>query len=201
MNDREQIFADIRKALEPLPKRTPVPEWGDELLLSRYVREELDDLSLFRQQLEKAHGKLFTEWHELATFLGENDARMGYVEASLAADAGRHLSHVRFETTFDRERIDEFQFGLTPASGAIAESGTLILRDRDSRYRLGALAPWIHIAVLNRSHLVRTFGEGIATLDSDPSIVFATGPSKTADIEGILIEGVHGPGLQAVLVV
>ena len=32
-----------------------------------------------------------------------------------------------------------------------------------------------------------------------PNIMWCTGPSKTADVEGILIEGVHGPGEQIAL--
>jgi L-lactate utilization protein LutC len=34
-----------------------------------------------------------------------------------------------------------------------------------------------------------------------PNIIWCTGPSKTADVEGILIEGVHGPGEQIALLV
>lgn len=201
MNDRERMFASIRQALEPLPERTAAPEWENDLVVSRYAREALDDLTLFRRQMEKAHGKVFLDWKSLAAFLKENRATLGYVEESLVTEAGQELPEVQLETVLDRDRIDDYHFGLTPASGAIAESGSLILRDADSRYRLGALAPWIHVAVLKRKDLVRTFCDGILSLDSDPSIVLATGPSKTADIEGILIEGVHGPGIQAVLVV
>ena len=41
----------------------------------------------------------------------------------------------------------------------------------------------------------------IAALGDDPNVIFCTGPSKTADVEGILIEGVHGPGEQVALIV
>ena len=36
-------------------------------------------------------------------------------------------------------------------------------------------------------------------LGNDPNTIWVTGPSKTADVEGILIEGVHGPGAQIAL--
>ncbi|MBI2497314.1 MAG: hypothetical protein HYV75_05125, partial [Opitutae bacterium] len=39
----------------------------------------------------------------------------------------------------------------------------------------------------------------LAAHPADPKIVWVTGPSKTADVEGILIEGVHGPGTQVAL--
>jgi len=36
----------------------------------------------------------------------------------------------------------------------------------------------------------------VTSLGTDPNVIWVTGPSKTADVEGILIEGVHGPGEQ-----
>lgn len=42
--------------------------------------------------------------------------------------------------------------------------------------------------------------DAIAALGDDPNVIFCTGPSKTADVEGILIEGVHGPGEQVALI-
>jgi len=39
----------------------------------------------------------------------------------------------------------------------------------------------------------------VAALPVDPNVIWVTGPSKTADVEGILIEGVHGPGRQITL--
>ena len=39
----------------------------------------------------------------------------------------------------------------------------------------------------------------IAAFGDSPNIIWCTGPSKTADVEGILIEGVHGPGEQIAL--
>jgi L-lactate dehydrogenase complex protein LldG len=53
--------------------------------------------------------------------------------------------------------------------------------------------------VLYSEEIHRTIPEAIAALGDSPNIIWATGPSKTADVEGILIEGVHGPGEQIAL--
>jgi len=105
------------------------------------------------------------------------------------------------DTFFDRERYEHYQFGITRATAAIAESGSLVIDDDRTADRLAALAPWIHVAVLERSSIVRTIPEAIAAFDQSPNIIWVTGPSKTADVEGILIEGVHGPGEQIALLV
>jgi L-lactate dehydrogenase complex protein LldG len=105
------------------------------------------------------------------------------------------------ETTYDRERYDDYQFGVTRATGAIAESGTIIIDDDRTSHRLAALSPWVHVAVLEKSEIHRTIPDAIAAFGESPNIIWCTGPSKTADVEGILIEGVHGPGEQIALLV
>jgi L-lactate dehydrogenase complex protein LldG len=199
MSDRETVFSSIRKALEPLPERTPYPDWEDELAVSRFARADLPDAELFAAQWSAAKGIFLDGWPALAAFLREQGAAAGYIDPALAAEAGEALSGFALEQHIDRGRIDEYAFSITAASGAIAESGTIILRDADSPSRLASLAPWTHVAVVRRGQLVRTIGEAFAALGDDPSIVLVTGPSKTADIEGILIQGVHGPGVQACL--
>jgi len=57
------------------------------------------------------------------------------------------------------------------------------------------------VAVVPRSSLYSDLAQAVAALGSDPNVVWCTGPSKTADVEGILIEGVHGPGAQIALFV
>jgi L-lactate dehydrogenase complex protein LldG len=95
--------------------------------------------------------------------------------------------------------VDEFDFGITRATSAIAETGTIVLQDKKTPDRLGALAPWTHIAVVEASDLIPSVVQAIQALPQDPNVIWVTGPSKTADVEGILIEGVHGPGIQACL--
>jgi L-lactate dehydrogenase complex protein LldG len=73
----------------------------------------------------------------------------------------------------------------------------VVIKESSTPSRLAALAPWIHITLVDGDTCsYRTLVEAISDLGTEPYVVFATGPSKTADVEGILIEGVHGPGRQ-----
>ena len=59
---------------------------------------------------------------------------------------------------------------------------------------LTTICPWVHIGVLKRENIVSSVSEGLKQFQNIKNVTWVTGPSKTADIEGILIEGVHGPG-------
>lgn len=201
MNDREQIFADIKSALGKLPTRTPYPEWNPAITLASAARNISDVVSLFRSQFSAVGGVCVDGFGGMKAWLVEQELTRGYVDSQLLAAASEHLSAWRCDSRIVREDIDAYAFGITPASHAIAETGTVVLRDADTPYRLGALAPWVHIAVVRKEDILLSVAEAINVLGKDPSIVFVTGPSKTADIEGIMIQGVHGPGIQVCCIV
>ncbi|MEX0330707.1 MAG: lactate utilization protein C [Puniceicoccaceae bacterium] len=199
-NDRETIFSSIQKALEPLPERTAYPDWDDDMVIPRSLPETNTAKELFAQILVAASGKYFDAVTELIEFMIQEGHTFGYCDPSLA----HHLEKqegISFDTEYDMAKVDDYQFGITRASAAIAETGTLMLSDSDTSARLGALAPWLHIAVVLEEDIVPTVLDAIHRFGDDPNIIFATGPSKTADVEGILIEGVHGPGIQVALVI
>ncbi len=92
--------------------------------------------------------------------------------------------------------------GITGVDFVLAESGTLVLSSATERAQVASLAPPIHVALYRRSQLVGSLDEVLARLPishspdrptAGRSVVFITGTSRTADIEQILIHGVHGP--------
>jgi L-lactate dehydrogenase complex protein LldG len=117
-------------------------------------------------------------------------------------------------TAEDALRFRELAFsagvGITGVDLVLAESGTLILSSVTEGAQLASLAPPEHVALYRRRQVVGSLEEALERLPvprdaslSSPgrAVVFITGPSRTADIEQILIRGVHGPReLHAILI-
>ncbi len=201
MSSRDEIFARIKAAAPPPEQRVALPEYDDEEILSAPHLEGDDLWEIFARNFAAVNGRTMTSVAALASFLLERELTTGYCDPAWMSKAGKPLEKagLLIETGFDRTRYDDYQFGITRATGAIAESGSLILDDDLTSDRLAALSPWVHIGILNPADLIRTIPEAIARLGDSPNIIWATGPSKTADVEGILIEGVHGPGEEIAL--
>jgi len=90
--------------------------------------------------------------------------------------------------------------GITGADYAIAETGTIVLHPRSGLSRLVSLAPPTHIAVLRPTEIIDSLDELFAHERNDHmsgnlagSMNLISGPSKTADIEGTTVTGIHGP--------
>lgn len=203
MSSRDQILARVRSALAPLPTRAALPDWERDLVVLREARGAVDAWTLFSTRLRAVNGTPLAGPAALVEYLSAQRHLHGYCDPALlplfAPAFAAATDKFTLETTFDRTRVDDYQFGITAAAGAIAETGTLILSDASTSRRLGALAPWVHVAVLRRAQIHVDVPAAVAALPADPNIIWVTGPSKTADVEGILIEGVHGPGVQIAL--
>ncbi len=135
----------------------------------------------------RARGISVVVWPSATAPGGENDESAGrnFAAAGFAAAVG--FSGVEF---------------------VLAETGSLVLTSRTEGSQLASLAPPVHIALYRRSQVVGSLDEVLEKLPIalDPnkpaaaglpspgrSVVFITGPSRTADIEQILVRGVHGP--------
>jgi L-lactate dehydrogenase complex protein LldG len=200
-DDREAILSRVRSALEPLPERAAMPDYDTELAVVRKLLANRDPYTVFAERIKLVHGEATTDAAGLAARFRAEGWTHGYCDPALWPKLAPFFADgFKVETTFDRTRVDDYAFGITRAAGAIAETGTIILNDATTSRRLAALAPWVHVAVLARADLFADLPHAVGALGEDPNVVFCTGPSKTADIEGILIEGVHGPGVQIALV-
>ena len=95
--------------------------------------------------------------------------------------------------------------GITSAPFALASTGTLVMLSNDEEQRLVSLLPPAHIAVIPASRILVNLDELFVRMpfpaDITSALVFITGPSRTADIEQILVRGVHGPGEVHVVIV
>jgi L-lactate dehydrogenase complex protein LldG len=93
---------------------------------------------------------------------------------------------------------------ITDVYAAVAETGSLVIRPSAGHGRVLSLVPPVHVAIVEPGNIVADLIdllEKIAAAPRAPNITLITGPSKTADIEGALVTGVHGPGVVGVFLV
>lgn len=90
---------------------------------------------------------------------------------------------------------------VTPAFAGIAETGTLMLHSSSTTPTTLHFVPDHHIVVMRESQITGSLEDAFArlrdklgTVENWPRTVnFVTGPSRTADIEGVPVLGAHGP--------
>lgn len=109
----------------------------------------------------------------------------------------------------DREELRQLcatsPLGITSADYALADTGTLVMLASPQEARMISLLPPKHLAIVPSSRILSSLDELLTVLpypaQQTSSMVLITGPSRTADIEQILIRGVHGPGELSVVLV
>jgi L-lactate dehydrogenase complex protein LldG len=142
------------------------------------------------------------------------EARTAVVGADLGSLAdpatnGLHRANVEILRTDGaagwREACARADLGVTGALLGVASSGSILVAAGPESSRLASLLPPAHLVILPEERLVAGFEEFFAELGDRlagaSSAVLISGPSRTADIEMVLVRGVHGPRHVHVLLV
>lgn len=80
---------------------------------------------------------------------------------------------------------------------ALANTGTVIYKASSGIEEASIYFPEIHISIISKNKILYDIDDIESHIDNflrkGESIYFVTGPSSTADIEGEIVKGVHGP--------
>jgi L-lactate dehydrogenase complex protein LldG len=212
---REQILGDIRKALNRAAGRPPLFDAAP--LSAPALRIPISDrnlsVDLFVQKFENLGGKSFRvrDTSSVVGAIAELLAQKSAVASNSpflrkCGITGLPQVHAGFTERDDlKEACAGADIGITSVDYALAATGTFVLLSSPNEARLVSLLPPAHIAIFPRSRILANLDELLSILprpaDQTSSMVLITGPSRTADIEQILVRGVHGPGeIYAVIV-
>ena len=142
----------------------------------------------FADELAAVNGRVAT--------LGELPALLEELEVRTAVMTDERIPLPDGVERLPLERAEHADAGFTTARAACAVTGTVVVADE---FRLASLLPRVHVVAVPRDRLVETPGDILRDLpslfpDGLPSaFALASGPSRSADITGEVVYGVHGP--------
>ena len=128
-------------------------------------------------------------WTKLATH------RAPLCEAVVPAEK----SPIITDDGYDKNALAAVDAGITECECLVAQTGSVMFSTRACGGRALSVLPPVHIVLAKRSQLVGDLSDAYALIrakygENLPDCLgFITGPSRTGDIERILVLGAHGP--------
>lgn len=195
---KENILKKIRKALT---NSTPLPFPNSEGNSSIF-RPSQQELEIeFAEQCTKLQGKFMycLDTNELAVQLNSVIKHNQWTKIFCCEDKLAELLKNDFQISCPHNDLASCDVSITSCEFLIARTGTIVLSAAQQSGRTVSVYAPIHICIAYTDQLVYDIKDGLQLLkekyqDRLPSLItFATGPSRTADIEKTLVVGVHGP--------
>ena len=224
MNARDSILARVREALRgdspghPAESETQLADGSGEVrrFLPKVPGDFAGQVALFAERSEN----LKTEFLSCADEAGASaqlkllSDREGWESVAFAADSeiGGLLSDVavaKLEVSRSTVKTDleKVSAGITSCDALVAQTGSVVLTSRSGGGRALSVLPVHHVVVASASQLVPDLPAAFELLERKyapnfPSFMtFITGPSRTGDIERVLVLGAHGPRKLTVILV
>jgi L-lactate dehydrogenase complex protein LldG len=188
---RENILKKIKEALaQPVPR--PFTHLDGTVPLFTVPDEEL--AVLFAQEFTQLQGKFV---------YCSNEAEMQQqLKALIAAKEWTKIfcSDGRWNDAFSNTiSLATCDASITGCEQLVARTGTIVMSAAEQSGRTVSVYAPVHICIAYTHQLVFDIKDALQALQQKyagniPSLItFASGPSRTADIEKTLVTGVHGP--------
>ena len=215
MSSRESILSRIRTALkdEPPLDRPPAPEvWPRENPpVEQMVERFTQELKALAGEVHRCPSMGDARAKLTALVSQLDDTTIGAIDRPLTRELTSELPPERLEwgsAEIDALTIAQWAASLVPADCLLADTGSCMVACATTYDRLMCYLPPVCIVIARQNrlfeHLPAVWDElagRVAAPDLRGEFVFISGPSRTADIEKILILGVHGPKRLIVLLV
>ena len=194
---RHKILQKIKQALkDPVP--VPFPDQVADTPI--FIPTEKEMAIEFAQKFTELLGKFVycADEQELIGQLNALIVAKGWNKVySKESDWLDKMLTLKFDpvTTDDLADCDA---AITLCTHLVARTGTIVLSSKELSGRTSSVYAPIHICVAYADQLVYDISDSLLKFKDNPEgmpsmISFATGPSRTADIEKTLVVGVHGP--------
>lgn len=175
----------------------------------------------FKSELEKINGECFvaSDYEDatkiISSIIKQNIYKRAVVNSSILIKESIFLDNsmnIKFVRDLDahqdfRKVLAATDVGISYAEYLVAQTGSAILVADNNEPRLLSLLPEASIIISEAANLVSDLSEAMKLLSarnlfSIPNCVtIVSGPSRTADIEKVLVTGVHGPKKLYVIIV
>jgi L-lactate dehydrogenase complex protein LldG len=195
---KENILKKIRQALTtstPLP--FPQSEGSNSVFQPSQQELEVEFAEKFSNLLGKF---IFCVNHqELALQLKNLVDHNGFKNIYCVEKGLKSLLEKNGYDNFSVVELGESDAAITSCELLVARTGSIVISAAQPSGRTVSIYAPIHICIAYTHQLVYDIKDGLQFLkekfqDNLPSLIsFATGPSRTADIEKSLVVGVHGP--------
>ncbi|MFT3978835.1 MAG: LUD domain-containing protein [Ferruginibacter sp.] len=193
---KENILKKIREALSnPVPLPFAESE-GDQPVFKPATDDEAVQ---FAEEFTRLQGKFSfcNNEEELAGQLAALFSQQGWTKIYCTEPAFvKLLERLSLQPYHDLAGCD---VSITGCEYLVARTGSMVLSSAQVSGRTISVYAPVHICIAFNSQLLYDVKDALSFLkekykDNFPSFVtFATGPSRTADIEKTLVTGVHGP--------
>lgn len=195
---KESILKKIRAGLS---QSTPIPFPHSEGNNSVFQpsRQELE--VEFAEQFTQLQGKFIfcLDHKELVENLNQLIVQRQWKKIFCREDKLKTLLQENQFTNFSKTELKDADACITGCETLVARTGSIVMSAGQQSGRTVSVYAPIHICVAFTSQLVYDIKDALQSVKEKygtkiPSLItFATGPSRTADIEKTLVVGVHGP--------
>lgn len=195
---KENILKRIRKALS---QSTPLPFPKSEGGESVFQPEQQDKEIEFAEQFTKLQGRFVfcINQQELAFQISSLVRKMDWQKIYCLEDALVRTAGSQFADRIVKTGLADCDVAITGCECLVARTGSIVMSAAQKSGRNTSVYAPVHICIAYSSQLVYDIKDAIQLVKNRyqqalPSLItFATGPSRTADIEKTLVVGVHGP--------